>query len=474
MNEKKEKLWTRRDAAYFKGLIIKMRDEAGEIVNAQKLIARLLSEQDGVDYSYQNIARIRLNIKEILGDYLEVITEGVSQFWYLDKKVSEQDLLDRVDNYFKKNNKTPKIRTKEQVKKEIFHSFTELKRLEEKRMETGKTSLDEKPKKVLRYHKKTLKNLLRFCKIMMKFKGQCELLDFDFDKEPELKSFIYKYNGYMREFKVMSDLNKSYKDGKWIITVSNIEDALIGVNKKVEELFGEGESITDLIGKKVISTPIKPIERALQEMKPKKVEELNEDYEEDKEIRIDDSEMGYVVWCMASLLELSSKQKLEIDVLARAMREHYNIYVGTKDILNIAKSYSGWFEYNNIQKVIRIKELTIGRIRKECGPENHRFTFLARISMSLEDVKRYFDNDIEIEIESKIDNRDNIYSITMNRRLTNWKNLMHLYRTFRGVDKILGNQELVEKLEKEIKILEAREMGEIKSQLIRLENGEML
>lgn len=477
MEERKEKLWTRRDAAYFKDLIKKMRDEAGEIVNAHQLVTRLLSEKDGgVVSGYANIARIRLDIKKMLGDYLEVITEGTSQFWYLDKnKISEQDLLNRVDDYFRKNSKTP-VKTKEKPKK-TFHSFTELKRLEEERMETsGITSLDEKPKKVSRYHKKTLKNLLRFCKLMMKFRGQCELLDLDFDREPELKAFIYKYNGYMRDLKVMSDLNKAYKNGKWYITVTKIEDALIGVNNKLKELYGEGENITDLIGRKVMSTSLKPVDITPQELRPKleKFDE-NDDYEEkDHETKIDDSEMGYVIWCMASLLELSSKQKLDIDVLSRAMREHYNIYVGTKDILDIAKSYSGWFEYNNIQRFIRIKELTIGRIRKECGPENHKFTFLARISMSVLEVKKYFENDVEIEIESEISDRDNIYSITINRKLINWKNLIHLYRTFRGVDKILGNQELVEKLEKEIKILEAREMGEIKAQLLRLENGEML
>lgn len=475
MKEVKErKAWTRRDAAYFKEIVKKIREEAGEIVNAQGLVTKLLSEKDGVVSSYKNIARIRLNIIKILGDYLEVITEGVSQFWYLDRKVSEEDLLKRVDDYFKKSSKT-KRKTEKKPKGELFHSFTELKRLEEERMETSKTSLEEKPKKMQRHHKKTLKNLLKFCKIMVKFRGQCDLIDLDFDKEPELRPFIYKYNGYMKEFRVMSELNKSCNNGRWAITVTNVEDALIGVNKKLNEFYGEGEDITDLIGKKVISTSIKPIERLTEkrEILPE-TKELDYEDEEDKEIKIDDSEMGYVVWCMASLLELSSKQKLDIDVLSRAMREHYNIYVGSKDIMNIAKSYSGWFDYNNIQRFIRIKELTIGRIRKECGPENHKFTFLARISMSQEEVKKYFENDVEIKVESEISEKDNIYSITTNRRLINWKNLIHLYRTFRGVDRILGNQELVEKLEKEIKILEAREFGEIKTQLLRLENGEML
>ena len=101
-----------------------------------------------------------------------------------------------------------------------------------------------------------------------------------------------------------------------------------------------------------------------------------------------------------------------------------------------------------------LKDLTNGwiNISEKYDPKNTRLSVIARIGMSLDEVRKFIP---ETEVLSVISDTDAIYRLWYNRSIHSFKDLIRLYRTFRGTDAILSDDVLVERMEREIVILDS-------------------
>lgn len=89
----------------------------------------------------------------------------------------------------------------------------------------------------------------------------------------------------------------------------------------------------------------------------------------------------------------------------------------------------------------------------------------ARIGMTLDEVRKFIPDS---NLVSKITETDGIYSLSVNQSFESMEKLVKLFRTFRGNDMIIGNDDLVSNLK--IQVLKQEGLYRRDSILFRLEN----
>lgn len=124
--------------------------------------------------------------------------------------------------------------------------------------------------------------------------------------------------------------------------------------------------------------------------------------------------------------------------LGKVLHDRFGINVGKNELIDLARREEE-LELTSFKDAMILKD---GKrsweiIKSKYNPGDLKTEVLARIGMGIEEVKRYFPESILV---SKITENDGIYKIVFDKSRRSWKNLVSLYRTFRGNDKILDEQ----------------------------------
>lgn len=218
---------------------------------------------------------------------------------------------------------------------------------------------------------------------------------------------------------------------------SGVKDIIFSLSKKAVEWYGEdlgAEKELGLFG----SIAVKTVE-------PRKVTVT-----EKKEV---DQDTGYLIYVIGGILKKHGKA-LDYDDLCKVLRDNFAISTTKVDLRKLANEvpeFDGTIRLNN---AIMLKDLDNGwiSISEKYDPKNTKLSVIARIGMTTDEVRKFIP---EAEVLSVISDTDAIYRLWYNKSIHSFKNLIRLYRTFRGTDTILGNDTLVERMEREIVILDS-------------------
>lgn len=207
------------------------------------------------------------------------------------------------------------------------------------------------------------------------------------------------------------------------------KDMLLQLSSKAKEWFGD-----DLGAKSVLGLDNKTL---LKQKSP--IVEHSQD----------------IVYSVAGVLKYHGKY-MEYDSLCRILSENFGLAVTKNDLKRVASEFSQFFDgtiRSNSAVLLKDADKNWLEINKKFGPKSSKITLIARIGMSLEEVQKF---NSTAEILSVITDTDAIYRLNYDKSIHSLKNLMRLYRTFRGSDKILNDDLLVERLEKEIVIIDSQ------------------
>ena len=166
-----------------------------------------------------------------------------------------------------------------------------------------------------------------------------------------------------------------------------------------------------------------------------------------------DQNTKYTIYAIGGILKLHGKA-VGYDVVCRDLSENFGIMLTKTDLRKLANEvpeFDGTISFNNAIKLTDLIK-SWDSICEKYNPRDIKQTVIARINMSHAEVCKFIP---ETEVLSVISDTDAIYRITYDRSIRSFKDLIRLYRTFRGTDKILDNDSLVEKIEREIVILDS-------------------
>lgn len=158
-----------------------------------------------------------------------------------------------------------------------------------------------------------------------------------------------------------------------------------------------------------------------------------------KEIFVENKDFksgGYLIFALGGILNNLGKA-MSIDGACRILRENFGISTDRKDLEEVVKKEPD-LELVNFGSAIKLKDReSWARLKEYYDPRQFRKTVMARIGMSLSEVREFFPKS---ELISKISDNDGIYNIIYSESRSDWKNLVRLFRTFRGTDVILDNE----------------------------------
>ena len=155
-----------------------------------------------------------------------------------------------------------------------------------------------------------------------------------------------------------------------------------------------------------------------------------------------------IIFIIAGLI-CSNSRAIDFDDICMTLRRDFKISVDRMELIKIIKQEP---EFSTISgKALAFKDGSDSweRIVRKYNPCKESINVFARISITLDQLQTYFP---DAEICSKISEGDAIYKIVMDKSQHSYSKLIKLYRTFRGTDMIIGNEELVSDMETQIKI----------------------
>lgn len=218
---------------------------------------------------------------------------------------------------------------------------------------------------------------------------------------------------------------------------NGVKDIIFSLSKKAVEWYGEDLGAEKDLGISGLMS-VKTVE-------PKKIT-----ITEKKDV---DQDTGYLIYVIAGILKKHGKA-LDYDDLCKVLRDNFSISTTKVDLRKLASEVPEFDGTIRVNSAIMLKDLTNGwiNISEKYDPKNTRLSVIARIGMSLDEVRKFIP---ETEVLSVISDTDAIYRLWYNRSIHSFKDLIRLYRTFRGTDAILSDDVLVERMEREIVILDS-------------------
>lgn len=155
-----------------------------------------------------------------------------------------------------------------------------------------------------------------------------------------------------------------------------------------------------------------------------------------------------IIFIIAGLV-CSASKAIDFEDICATLRKDFRIKVDRTELIKIIRQEP---EFSTVMgKALGFKDGSNSweRIVRKYNPCNEVLNVYARISITLDQLQSYFP---EAEVCSKISEEDAIYKIVMDKSQHSYSKLIRLYRTFRGTDMIIGNEELVCDMETQIKI----------------------
>jgi len=191
---------------------------------------------------------------------------------------------------------------------------------------------------------------------------------------------------------------------------------------------------TDKEIKKPESVYIPVVKQKIEEKVPDTVREIDKS--------IDERDLLFII---SGIMDKKANNLFD---LCKTLRDKFKISVSNKQIIDIVKQekeitvvQSQYLSFTSAES----KEV----LMRKYNPQNESMTIYARIGMSLEELQNFMPN---AKLFSSISQCDNIYEITLNKSQHDFSKLLKLYQTFRGNDVIIGNHELVSKLNLQLKV----------------------
>lgn len=233
-----------------------------------------------------------------------------------------------------------------------------------------------------------------------------------------------------------SELAQVMKLGFYIST-----QYLIGVNKSCVKKYGKPFGDIDAVKRIFTKNPelsiideIKKIQDTVDE--PMEVNPIGE--ESDKVVNdegIVDFETAYIRFAVAGILK-SLRSMVKVNKLTDQLKEYFGIEVDPRLLLVILKEDHEFTLINGGEMIGLRSDNSWDILKTKYSPKNYTVSILARINMTPEEVRSYFDN-AEITVVSAIQKADNIYELVIDRSVHTRRQLLKLVKSFRGTDKIL-------------------------------------
>lgn len=233
-----------------------------------------------------------------------------------------------------------------------------------------------------------------------------------------------------------SELTQVMKLGFYIST-----QYLIGVNKSCVKKYGKPFGDIDAVKRVFTKNPelsiideIKKIRDTVDE--PMEVKTIGE--ESDKVVNdegIVDFETAYIRFAVAGILK-SLGSMVKVNKLTDQLKEYFGIEVDPRLLLVILKEDHEFTLINGGEMIGLRSDNSWDILKTKYSPKNYTVSILARINMTPEEVRSYFDN-AEITVVSAIQKADNIYELVIDRSVHTRRQLLKLVKSFRGTDKIL-------------------------------------
>lgn len=216
---------------------------------------------------------------------------------------------------------------------------------------------------------------------------------------------------------------------------------LIGVNKSCVKKYGKPFGDIDAAKRIFTKNPelsiideIKKIQDTVDE--PMEVKTIGE--ESDKVVNdegIVDFETAYIRFAVAGILK-SLGSMVKVNKLADQLKEYFGIEVDPRLLLVILKEDHEFTLINGGEMTGLRSDNSWDILKTKYSPKNYTVSILARINMTPEEVRSYFD-DAEITVISAIQKADNIYELVIDRSVHTRRQLLKLVKSFRGTDKLL-------------------------------------
>ena len=397
------KNYTEKNKDYYKCLIKDIMSEGVIYSKDIKKIAAKL-EKSGNCSEFLVYHTIVPTLKNILTTNLEIVKEGKKLIYTISG--TKEEIISKLDTYFDEK---------------------------EKKMETvssSKVKLDSTKRKKGFLNKIGLKNLIEVLRIFVEHNGIVKIKDFRNELVKRKVSKTLNLKIYNNELSKRSISFRIETDRKNYIFSGKSEDALTIISNEYEKLYGEKIDNSRYISR---LTPI------TYDVKS-------------PEVVIDNSKNLWIKWCLLCAgfsIQEDTKKAVGIESICSFVRNWQYEYVTAKRALELFKdmerNYPGSINLTIETRSIYLKN--ISKLKKELNPKNIKETILVRVGLNLEQVKDCFRKYKEdIRIESRISENDNIYSICIDKSYEVERDLVQFYNKFRGTDQILGNPDLVLRL----------------------------
>lgn len=345
------------------------------------------------------------------------------------------------------------IRLKKKIEK-YFDNGMHYKRREATVVEDGKTKTITEAHLSYRPRKEYVRKIIS---ILSEFKESREpLLEKNYLKEKmktssSNKVILTDWMNVFRKLKVDIEATVTEKG----ISINKLDNTLSQLLKAVRVHYSEDKDLAKMLEDALnISGKVKMKPR-IEKMPESFIEKKDKDASE-KVFKESEEEFNkaYLIFALGGILTTSGVGRVEIDSLIKCLREQFGIITDKKDIKEVLKDVKE-VETSDFGYSYSLKPSNWESIRETYGPQNFHSHFIARIGMTKEEILEYLP-DSKVELLSVISEREGIYKITYDRSMHTKKNLLRLYRTFRGEDMILDNMKLVNMLEREITIINGR------------------
>lgn len=150
---------------------------------------------------------------------------------------------------------------------------------------------------------------------------------------------------------------------------------------------------------------------------------------------------AYIKFAVGGILRSLDKLK-ETKDLEENLKDYFGLEVDWREIILVLKTDHEFTLVDGGRLAgLRNKDNSWKTIKAKYSPCNYRERLLMRISMSKNEVEKYFEGtDTIISVVSKISAEDNIYCIDINKSATSKRRLLRLVKSFRQRDKILDEE----------------------------------
>lgn len=429
------------------GIIERMgKNKAIPTIELDDMVMQAL-EKSGLVFNGNSTAdRLEKKLCIILGDDIEVVDnkrEGErtrAKRLFCLKAYSDEDL----------------IRLKKKVEK-YFDNRMHYTRREATVVEDGKTKTKTTVYSGYRPRKEYVRKIVS---TLSKFKeSRKPLLDIDdmragMRTAKSIKLILVDWMNSLRKLEV--DLEATITGGERGLIINKLDNTLSQLLKAVKVHYSEDKDLAKMLEDALnISGKVK-MEPRIEKMPESFIEKKDSKDASEKVFKESEEEFNkaYLIFALGGILTTSGVGRVEIDSLIKCLREQFGIITDKKDVKEVLKDVKE-IETSDFGYSYLLKPSNWESIKETYGPQNFHSHFIARIGMTKEEILEYLP-DSKVELLSIISEREGIYKITYDRSMHTKKNLLRLYRTFRGEDMILDDMKLVNMLEREITIINGR------------------